>query len=57
MVQIINMQENHDKKIAIISVYDKTNIQGFARELVSLGYTIISSGGTAKVYKTPLSQS
>ena len=49
MVQIINMQENHDKKIAIISVYDKTNIQGFARELVSLGYTIISSGGTAKV--------
>lgn len=37
------------KKFALLSVFDKTGIVDFARELVSLGYTIISTGGTAKL--------
>lgn len=36
------------KKYALISVYDKTGIVEFAKILVSLGYNIISTGGTAK---------
>ena len=36
------------QKIALISVYDKTGIVDFAKELVSLNWKIISSGGTAK---------
>ena len=36
------------QKIALISVYDKTGIKEFAESLVSLGWKIISSGGTAK---------
>lgn len=32
---------------ALISVYDKTGIENFARELVALGWTLYSSGGTA----------
>ncbi len=35
-------------KRAIISVSDKTGVVDFARELVSLGYEILSTGGTAK---------
>lgn len=35
-------------KRALISVSDKTGIVEFAKELVSLGYEIISTGGTAK---------
>lgn len=35
-------------KKALISVSDKTNISEFAKELVNLGYEIISSSGTAK---------
>ena len=34
---------------ALLSVSDKTGIVDFARELVSAGYTLISSGGTHKV--------
>jgi phosphoribosylaminoimidazolecarboxamide formyltransferase/IMP cyclohydrolase len=34
---------------AIISVYDKTGIEPFARALVDMGVEILSSGGTAKV--------
>jgi len=34
-------------KRALISVYDKTGLEKFARELASLGYEIVSSGGTA----------
>jgi len=34
-------------KRALISVYDKTGLERFARELASLGYEIVSSGGTA----------
>lgn len=33
---------------AIISVYDKTGVEEFARELSSLGFEIVSSGGTAR---------
>src|SRR3989344_9106563 len=36
-------------KYALLSVYDKTGIADFAKELVSLGYRIISTGGTAKL--------
>ena len=33
---------------ALLSVYDKTGIVGFARELRELGWELLSSGGTAK---------
>ncbi len=33
---------------ALISVYEKEGIDTFAKELIRLGWTIISSGGTAK---------
>ncbi|XJZ27635.1 bifunctional phosphoribosylaminoimidazolecarboxamide formyltransferase/IMP cyclohydrolase [Bacillota bacterium Lsc_1132] len=36
------------KKRALISVSDKTGITNFAKELVSLGFEIISTGGTKK---------
>lgn len=36
-------------KRAIISVSDKTGIVDFAKELVGLGWEIVSTGGTAKV--------
>ena len=39
------------KKRAIISVSDKTGVADFARSLVSLGYEIVSTGGTAKVLR------
>lgn len=38
-------------KQALISVYDKTGIIDFVKELVKLGWEIISTGGTAKVLK------
>jgi phosphoribosylaminoimidazolecarboxamide formyltransferase/IMP cyclohydrolase len=41
------MQENK-QKTALISVYNKEGIVDFAKELVGLGWKIISSGGTAK---------
>ena len=34
-------------KRALLSVSDKTGIVDFAKELVSLGYEILSTGGTA----------
>ncbi len=34
---------------ALISVYDKNGIMEFAKELINLGWEIISSGGTAKL--------
>src|SRR3989344_3198946 len=37
------------KKYALLSVFDKTGIVDFAKQLVKLGYSIISTGGTAKV--------
>ncbi|MFM7898396.1 MAG: bifunctional phosphoribosylaminoimidazolecarboxamide formyltransferase/IMP cyclohydrolase PurH, partial [Actinomycetota bacterium] len=33
---------------ALLSVYDKTGIVGFAHELRELGWELLSSGGTAK---------
>lgn len=36
------------KKRALISVSDKTGVVDFAKELVSMGYEIISTGGTKK---------
>ena len=39
------------QKIALISVYNKEGIVDFAQSLVSLGWKIISSGGTAKHLK------
>lgn len=35
-------------KNALLSVYDKTGIVEFAKELVEMGWTIYASGGTAK---------
>jgi phosphoribosylaminoimidazolecarboxamide formyltransferase/IMP cyclohydrolase len=35
-------------KRALISVYDKTGLEAFAHGLVSLGYELISSGGTSR---------
>ncbi len=39
------------KKKALISVSDKTGVVNFAKELVNLGYEIISSGGTSKLLR------
>ena len=36
-------------KRAFISVYDKTGIVEFAKELVKLGFEIVSTSGTAKL--------
>ena len=36
---------------ALISVYDKTGVEDFARELASLGIEIVSTGGTAKLLR------
>ena len=38
-------------KRALISVYDKRGIVEFAKELVSLGWEIISTGGTGETLK------
>jgi phosphoribosylaminoimidazolecarboxamide formyltransferase/IMP cyclohydrolase len=38
-------------KRALISVYDKTGIVSFARELAKLGFEIISTGGTLETLK------
>ncbi len=36
---------------ALISVYDKTGVVDFARELASLGIEVVSTGGTAKLLR------
>ncbi|MGH2722105.1 MAG: bifunctional phosphoribosylaminoimidazolecarboxamide formyltransferase/IMP cyclohydrolase, partial [Actinomycetota bacterium] len=36
------------ERTALLSVYDKTGIVGFARALVDLGWEVWSSGGTAR---------
>lgn len=43
------MAGNKTHKYALLSVYDKVGIVGFARSLISYGYKIISTNGTAKV--------
>jgi phosphoribosylaminoimidazolecarboxamide formyltransferase / IMP cyclohydrolase len=37
--------------IAILSVYDKTGLTEFARGLADLGWTLLASGGTAKLLR------
>lgn len=37
----------HRQPVALLSVYDKTGIVEFARELIRLGFRLLSSGGTA----------
>ena len=39
------------EKRALISVSDKTGIVDLARELIGLGFEIISTGGTAKTLR------
>jgi phosphoribosylaminoimidazolecarboxamide formyltransferase/IMP cyclohydrolase len=39
------------KKIALISVSDKTNIKGLAKQLVQNNYSILATGNTAKLLK------
>lgn len=39
-------------KRALISVYDKTGIVEFTKQLVSLGWEIISTGGTSSILKS-----
>jgi len=36
---------------ALISVYDKTGIVGFAKDIISEGWKIMASGGTARVLR------
>ena len=44
----IYVEVNMSKKRALISVSDKTGCVEFARELVALGYEVLSTGGTHK---------
>ena len=37
-----------NRKFAIVSVYDKHGVVDLGRDLVGLGYTIVSTGGTSK---------
>jgi phosphoribosylaminoimidazolecarboxamide formyltransferase/IMP cyclohydrolase len=40
------------KKRALVSVFDKTGIVDLGRELTALGYTLLSTGGTAAALKS-----
>ena len=42
------MSEAVRRRIALLSVYDKTGIVEFAKRLIDLGFTILASGGTAR---------
>lgn len=44
----IQRSKSKNKKYALISVYNKTGLAAFAKELQKLGFEIVSSGGTAK---------
>lgn len=52
-VQFFCVLEQHEvktmNKTALISVYTKDGIEDFARDLIAMGWNIISSGGTANV--------
>jgi phosphoribosylaminoimidazolecarboxamide formyltransferase/IMP cyclohydrolase len=37
------------KKFALLSVSDKTGLAGFAKQLLDLGFTLLSTGGTQKL--------
>lgn len=43
------MTDYQQKKYALVSVYDKTGIVDFVKTLTLLNYSIISTGGTAKI--------
>lgn len=45
------MERMKAEKFALVSVYDKTGVVDLAKELIKNGYTIISTGGTAKTLK------
>ncbi len=45
------MNDIQRKPVALLSVFDKMGIVEFARELVELGFDLLSSGGTAKVLR------
>jgi phosphoribosylaminoimidazolecarboxamide formyltransferase/IMP cyclohydrolase len=44
----IQRSKSKAQKYALISVYNKTGLAAFAKELQKLGFEIVSSGGTAK---------
>jgi phosphoribosylaminoimidazolecarboxamide formyltransferase/IMP cyclohydrolase len=44
------MAELH-KRRALVSVSDKSGLAEFARELVALGFELVSTGGTSKFLK------
>jgi len=45
------LNKGNDTLRALISVSDKSGVENFAKELVTLGYEIISTGGTYKILK------
>ncbi len=45
------MSMRHHIKYALLSVSDKRNIQGFAKQLISQGFALLSTGGTAKLLR------
>ena len=45
--QKIMKSENSTEKFALLSVYDKTGVVEFAKGLRNLGFTLLSTGGTA----------
>lgn len=49
--QTQNRSEQMNEKVALLSVYNKTDIDVFARKLFYLGWKILASGGTAKFLK------
>ena len=44
----MNIKPDSPKRLALISVSDKTGIIEFAKKLSSMGYGLLSTGGTAK---------
>ena len=44
------MSENtpSSQRLALVSVSDKTGVEGFGRELERLGFRVLSTGGTAR---------
>lgn len=40
-----------NRRRALVSVSDKTGVVDFAKELISLGYEVVSTGGTAKALR------
>ena len=51
MTKMNNNDKNLNSRIALLSVYDKSGIVEFAKELINLGFKLFASGGTAKTIK------